>query len=179
MAKAAKCYNSSPRVGIETKKETAESIRNKKLAEAVKGFNKKLDEASKAQAKKDAENWLKAWKDGAATEESFAELANKNSDDGDGKSGGLYEDVFPGQMVEAFDKWCFDKDRKTGDTEIIETEYGYHVMYFVKHQDRTYRDAMIEADLVSDEVEEWLEKHTKELNVEKVNLKGLNWDIII
>ena len=141
--------------------------------------NKKLDEASKAQAKKDAENWLKAWKDGAATEESFAELANKNSDDGDGKSGGLYEDVFPGQMVEAFDKWCFDKDRKTGDTEIIETEYGYHVMYFVKHQDRTYRDAMIEADLVSDEVEEWLEKHTKELNVEKVNLKGLNWDIII
>ena len=27
------------------KKETAESIRNKKLAEAVKGFNKKLDEA--------------------------------------------------------------------------------------------------------------------------------------
>ena len=141
--------------------------------------NKKLDDASKAQAKKEAEDWLKEWKDGKATEESFAELANKNSDDGDGKSGGLYEDIFPGQMVEEFDKWCFDKDRKTGDTEVIETEYGYHVMYFIKHQDQTYRDALIENDMLTDDVTEWMDKLTEALKVEQVNMKGIEWDYVV
>ena len=143
------------------------------------GWNKKVDDATKAQVKKEAEDWLKAWKEGEATEESFAEMANKNSDDGDGKSGGLYEDIYPGQMVEAFEKWCFEEGRKTGDTGIIETEYGYHVMYFVKHQDQTYRDAMIENDMLTEDVTEWMDKLTEALKVEQVNLKGLEWDYVV
>ena len=34
-------------------------------------------------------------------------------------------------MVEAFEAWCFDTARKTGDYDIVETEFGYHIMYFV------------------------------------------------
>ena len=34
-------------------------------------------------------------------------------------------------MVNSFSAWCFDKDRKTGDTGIVMTDYGYHIMYFV------------------------------------------------
>ena len=34
-------------------------------------------------------------------------------------------------MVESFDAWCFDSARKPGDTGIVKTNYGYHVMYFV------------------------------------------------
>ena len=34
-------------------------------------------------------------------------------------------------MVEEFNDWCFDAARKPGDTGIVETPYGYHVMYFV------------------------------------------------
>ncbi len=141
--------------------------------------NKKLDEATKKQAKEKAEAWLKEWQDGKATEETFAELANKNSDDGDGKSGGLYEDVYPGQMVEKFNEWCFDKDRKPGDTGIVETEYGYHVMYFVGTEDTTYRDMLIENDMKNEHVEEWMEKLEKALKVEQVNLKGLEWDFVV
>ncbi len=73
-----------------------------------------------------------SWKAGEATEESFAALANENSEDpGSSTNGGLYEDVYPGQMVDTFDAWCFDEARQPGDTGIVKTDYGYHVMYFV------------------------------------------------
>lgn len=86
----------------------------------------------KAAAKAKAEDLLAQWKAGDATEDSFAELANKNSSDGGSNtSGGLYEQVYQGQMVAAFNDWCFDSSRKSGDTGVVETDYGYHVMYFV------------------------------------------------
>ena len=67
-----------------------------------------------------------------ATEEHFAELANQYSTDpGSNTNGGLYEGVYPGQMVEAFNDWCFDESRQPGDNDIVETNYGYHIMYFV------------------------------------------------
>ena len=85
-----------------------------------------------AEAEQKAQELLDTWKAGEATEESFAALANENSEDpGSSTNGGLYEDVYPGQMVDSFDAWCFDEARQPGDTGIVKTDYGYHVMYFV------------------------------------------------
>ena len=86
------------------------------------------DDAAKAKA----EEVLQAWKDGAATADSFGALAKEYTEDSNGDKGGLYEGVTQGQMVETFNDWCFDKTRKPGDTGIVKTDYGYHVMYFVK-----------------------------------------------
>jgi len=108
-----------------------------------------------AEAKAAAEEILAQWKSGDATEDSFAALANEKSADGNGTTGGLYENVFPGQMVEAFNDWCFDSARKAGDTGIVETEYGYHVMYFVGDSEDTYRDYQIENELRSADLESW------------------------
>ena len=70
------------------------------------------------------------------TEENFAALAETYSEDpGSSTNGGLYEDVAPGDMVEPFDNWCFDESRQTGDTGIVETSYGYHVMFFAGRTD--------------------------------------------
>ncbi len=68
------------------------------------------------------------------TEENFAKLAKeKTEDDGSKETGGLYEKVADdGQYVESFAKWATDSSRKPGDTGIVETEYGFHVMYYVK-----------------------------------------------
>lgn len=113
------------------------------------------DEA-KATAKESAEAILKEWKDGDATEESFAALANeKTTDTGSKGNGGLYENVYPGQMVSAFNAWCFDESRKAGDTGIVETEYGYHVMFFVGAANQTYRDYLITNTLKSSDMESW------------------------
>ena len=138
-----------------------------------------LTAADKESTKKKAEGWLKEWKEGKATEETFAELANKYSADGDKKSGGIYKDVYPTQMVAGFDEWCFDKNRKPGDTDIVETDFGYHVMYFVETQEETYRDEMIKADMKTEDIDEWLEKNMKDYKVEQVNLKGMDWDKVV
>ncbi len=66
------------------------------------------------------------------TEDNFAALANEKSDDtGSNTNGGLYENVAPGDMVDGFNDWIFDPARQPGDTAIIETTYGYHIMYYV------------------------------------------------
>lgn len=70
---------------------------------------------------------------GEQTAEAFGTLANEHSDDNDGKvtNGGLYTDVATGDMVKEFDAWIFDNSRKSGDTGLVKTQFGYHVMYFV------------------------------------------------
>ena len=81
-------------------------------------------------------------------EESFGELAaTYSSDGGSSTNGGLYEDVHPGQMVTEFNDWCFDASRKPGDTGIVKTSYGYHVMYFVSQTDTYYYRTVAEQEL--------------------------------
>lgn len=75
---------------------------------------------------------LDSWLAGDKTEDSFAALANEKSEDpGSNTNGGLYENVYVGQMVEPFETWCFDESRQYGDYGLVQTSYGYHVMYYV------------------------------------------------
>ena len=107
--------------------------------DATEEETEKAQEAVMKAAKEEAERIYKEWQDGEATEESFAELANTYSTDpGSNTNGGLYENVYPGQMVDSFNDWCFDPDRKVGDTGIVETSYGYHIMYFSGYTDIYY-----------------------------------------
>jgi len=97
-------------------------------------YQEKLD-ARKAEQKEAAEAALKKWEEGARTEDSFAELANElSADTGSNTNGGLYTEVYKGQMVTEFNDWCFDESRQPGDTGIVYNEgsyTGYHVIYFV------------------------------------------------
>lgn len=109
-----------------------------------------------AAAKAEAEAVLTEWKSGAATEESFAALAAaKTADSGSSANGGLYENVYPGQMVQNFNDWCFDSSRTPGDTGIVESNYGFHVMFFVGNSDLTYRDSMIQEELTNTAMSDW------------------------
>ena len=85
-----------------------------------------------AEAKKEAEKLLKQWKKGKATEKSFAALVTGNTDDtGSKDTGGLYEDITStSSYVPEFLDWSLAPHKK-GDTGIIKTDYGYHIMYFV------------------------------------------------
>lgn len=109
----------------------------------------------KAATKEKAEDLLSQWKSGEKTEDSFAAMANEHSADGDGTTGGLYEDIYPGQMVEPFETWCYAEGRKVGDTGIVESNYGYHVMYFSGESEISYRDYMIESELRSADLNTW------------------------
>ena len=132
-----------------------------------------------AAAKATAEEIYNQWKSGEATEDSFAALANEKSDDGDGTTGGLYQNVTPGQMVQAFNDWCFDSSRKSGDTGIVETQYGYHVMYFVGTSDITYRTSLIESDLRSADVAAWQEEMVNALTITDGDTSYIRTDLVI
>ena len=95
------------------------------------------------------------------------------------EDGGLYENVYPGQMVEKFEDFCYAEDRKPGDHGIVESTYGYHIMYFVGDSDVTYRDFMIKAELRADELEAWLEDLVEELNYELISDKHVEMDMIL
>ena len=110
----------------------------------------------KAAAMTAAQAILDEWKSGDATEDSFAALASeKTEDEGSKENGGLYENVYPGEMVTAFNDWCFDSARKAGDTGIVETEYGCHVMYYSGDSDITYRTYKITEDLRTNAYAQW------------------------
>ena len=90
------------------------------------------------------------WKTGDMSEDSFAQLAMDHSEDGNAADGGIYEGVYEGQMVPAFNDWCFDESRQTGDHGLVKTEYGYHIIFFVDSEEIWYNTAkgdMIDAAL--------------------------------
>lgn len=123
---------------------------------------------------------LNQWKSGEATEDSFAELANLNSSDtGSNTNGGLYENVYPGQMLTNFNDWCFDESRQSGDTGIVESDYGYHVMYFVGKSGTNYRDYMISSQLRNDEYTEWYNALIGTVDITAGDTSRLNRDLVL
>ncbi len=137
-------------------------------------------DAEKKAAKDAAQKLLDQWKAGAKTEDSFAELAEKETDDtGSKKTGGLYEDVYPGQMVKEFEEWCYDADRKPGDTGLVESTYGYHIMYYVGESDVTYRDFMLTNSLRNEELEEWHKELVDAMKLTELNLKYVEMDMVL
>ena len=114
-----------------------------------------------------AQDVLKEYLDGAKTEELFGELAAKYSEDGNAADGGIYEDVTEGYMVPEFENWALAEGRKAGDVGIVETQYGYHVMYFIDSESTTWSDT-IRNDLASEEFNKLAEELEKADNV-KIN----------
>ncbi len=124
-------------------------------------------EAKDAEAKQKAEDLLAQWKAGEATEDSFAELAKENSTDSNAAQGGLYEDVTLGTMVSEFEDWCFDPARQSGDTGIVKTTYGYHIMYFVGTAPETYWELQVTNALKSDDMATWSEEKVEGYTAEQ------------
>ena len=117
---------------------------------------------AKAAAKAKAEAILAEYEAGDKTEERFAELAERDSEDpGSNTNGGLYESVYKGQMVEEFEAFCF-ADHEPGDTGIVYGDNGsyagYHVMYFVGKDDELYSNTLAKSDLSSTALTEKLEE---------------------
>lgn len=110
-----------------------------------------------ADAEAKAKEILSQYLAGDKTEDSFATLANENSQDpGSNTNGGLYTGVSQGQMVEAFDAWCFDDGRQVGDTDIVKTSYGYHVMLYCGSA--TVWQAQVKSDILTEKTNNFVEE---------------------
>ena len=145
--------------------ETAEAGETETAETESAEAQEQAKEDAKAAAKVKAEQILKDWKSGDATEDSFAELAKTYSDDtGSNTNGGLYEAVKEGQMVTNFNDWCFDATRKPGDTGIVESDYGYHIIYFIG-EDAEEWHVNIEDTITSNKLNDYMSNLTADIEV--------------
>lgn len=98
-------------------------------------------------AQSTANTLLGKWKK-YGTETYFGELAYYHSNDAaTNKSGGLYYNLHEGQLTGELNTWCFDSTRQPGDSAVVKSDAGYHVVYFQSASDRWYVEA--EKDLIS------------------------------
>ena len=139
-------------------------------------------EEEMAAAKEKAEGILDLYEMGELSEQAFADLAVSNSDDtGSAANGGLIEDIAESQglYVAPFTAWAVDPAREPGDTGIVETTYGYHVMYYVGDDELTYRDSMIREQILSESVGTWYDDILATAEVIEKDTSNLNKDVIL
>jgi len=100
---------------------------------------------------------LADWEASDMTEDTFAAMAEEKTEDtGSAENGGLYEDVYKGQMVTEFNDWCFEDGRKVGDYGVVKTTYGYHLIYFSGFGDE-YWKTLADNSKRSADYDAWLE----------------------
>lgn len=124
-----------------------------------------------------AQGILDQWLAGEATEESFAALANELSEDtGSNTNGGLYQQMYKNQMVEEFEDWCFDDSRQYGDYGLVQTPYGYHVMFFVSSVDQWYETSRsnLMSETMDNRVNETIEANPMKVNYNKIVLGNVD-----
>lgn len=141
--------------------------------------NTTYSDEEKNAAKDEAEEIYNEWLKGDKSEDSFAALAKEKTDDGNGDEGGLYEDIYPGQMVETFEDWCFADERKAGDHGIVVTDYGYHIMFYSGDSETNYRDYMVSADKLEEDMTAWQDALVNAISLTEKNTKFVNKDYII
>lgn len=122
-----------------------------------------------AEAEKKAKEIYAEYLAGDKTEQSFKILAAENSQDGNASVGGIYEDVYKGQMVAPFENWCFDEARQPGDTDIVKTSFGYHIMYFVG-QGENNLVSLVEPVLAEEAFNNWIISISENIEVERLDL---------
>lgn len=135
----------------------------------------------KTAAREKAEDILDGFlNSGTQDSAAFAALVQEYSEDtGSKASGGLIENICRnGKYVANFETWALE-GHKPGDTGIIETEYGIHIMYYKEDGDMTYRDVMIDADLRNDTQIEWENGIKEKVTAIQQDTSGLDADYVI
>lgn len=140
----------------------------------VVAFEKRyLDETPSADVRviiptedKTGEEILEEWKNGAATEDSFAELCKKYTQDTSAvENGGLFEQVTKTGMTEELSNWIFDSSRQAGDTVAITVSDSTYVLYYIG-QDQPEWKINIKNTLVSDTMSQHMQDITADVTVE-------------
>lgn len=113
-----------------------------------------------------AQQILDTYLAGEKTGEAFGALAMEHTKDyGSKDAGGLYEQLTKDtNFVPEFKEWYMDESREPGDTGLVKSDYGYHIMYM--SGSRPIWKTQAEVLLTSEKTEELLEKVQEDWPIE-------------
>lgn len=94
-------------------------------------------------------------------------FSHKAAEYANSKTQGYLYGVYPGQLSESMDNWCFEKTRAVGDSTVVRTQSGYQVMYLAAFGD-SYRDVLVRQTLESAKQNQWEEDLINSYRVTKV-----------
>ncbi len=129
-----------------------------------------MDDAEKAETLETAKSYVDAVKAGTMT---FDEVVALSEDTGLESNDGYYDVTENSGFVKAFEEWAISQNEVTEIPEIVETEYGYHLMIcsaISGYEDETVKKN-VDAGWRANQVEEELEKLMKQ---DKYALKNAN-----
>ncbi len=122
----------------------------------------------------EAEQLMALYQAGEHTQESFIALGTSVEHGCD-----VLTDVYPGQLTQELDAWCFHEYRLIGDVEILQTQRGFHIVYFAGLSQLTYRDHLITQALRARDYAAWREEVLDGAAITELDLSQLRTDYVI
>ena len=113
------------------------------------------------------------WVEDGAKEDDIVSLAAQYSTDSTKDSGGLCEGVTKGRFVEPFNSWLFDEEHKEGDHTLLETQYGWHIVYFISKGEPQWKTTVtsnLKTDAYNSAKEAAAEKYTVTTDDSKIEV---------
>lgn len=101
-----------------------------------------LSDEEIAKAKERAGQIYAEWQEKGKTEDSFAYYAMAKSEGQTAADGGFVPAGIADDLSENLKNWITDKSRKAGDTELIDTDSSYTVVYFLKNYGKYWNYAV-------------------------------------
>lgn len=120
--------------------------------------NYSSDAVSREALQATAQTIYDAYLSGEQSEEAFLALVQRNPSGS--TYSGTYNDAAHGALRNAYESWLFDPARQPGDTVLLESEQGFHVMYFSGKGDTHFKKKVIEA-MTEDSFNTWLAEITQ------------------
>lgn len=142
--------------------------------------NTVYSDEEKIAAKGEAQRLLNEYLSGEQTEEAFIELARIHSDDpGFATNEGLYTEICKdSNYVEGFKNWAVANVGNIGTTGIVESTYGYHIMYYSGDCETTYRQYLVRNAMLTADMAQWEKDAMAAMDTEIVDVSGIALDVI-
>lgn len=87
----------------------------------------------------------------------------------------IYENVSRGSMVAPFEDWIYDTENQPGDTAVVQTSFGFHVMYLVERSEEPiwYIDVqnILQSEAFAEETEELLEDERFDVSLNSLGIR--------
>ena len=114
-----------------------------------------------------AKNLLKEMKSKGLSVDLFKSYNKTYADDKTNE--GIYYQVNKQECSSSIASWAFDQKRKTGDSEILKSTYGYSIVYFIEKGSKEYlvsAEEKLREDIYQDIIDQYLDTH--QLIIKKV-----------